>query len=61
MNRDLTPTDLTTAIQGDLDAFRLVREQRHESLRECRARLPSSLSERSGLSVPAVVIQWWYE
>ncbi len=21
----------------------------------------SSLSERSGLSVPAVVIQWWYE
>ncbi len=26
-----------------------------------KAQEASSLSERSGLSVPAVVIQWWYE
>ncbi len=41
MSKELTLTDLTETIQGNLDAFRIVREQTHEAIRECRARLPS--------------------
>lgn len=50
MRRKLTPHHLTEAVNGDMGAFALVREQPHDVIRRCREMLPELVLPAAAVS-----------